>query len=272
MRPQQARRDWTNLPPACNDAATYPSASRDCEFGDPQGSRTVVLVGDSHAKQWLPAVQGVAKERRWKLRVYFLGGCSFLDARVTALGGRAGDYRECREWRERVLARLRELRPDAVLIGRYAGYVNRILLPGGGRSDADTVADPWRAAAGRTFSALADVSRTTIVLRDNPWPPGDIPACLAKRGATAARCAFPARGHVRADEPLHRAELAASRRLGDSVVFLDPTRVICPSTRCPVITRDGTIVYRDNNHVTATFAATMAGWFGQQLGPVVERS
>ena len=39
-----------------------------CVYGSPEGATTVLLLGDSHAQQWLPALQVLAQERDWRLR------------------------------------------------------------------------------------------------------------------------------------------------------------------------------------------------------------
>ena len=46
---------------------------------------------------------------------------------------------------------------------------------------------------------------------------------------------------------------------GDATV-LDLGAALCPDDQCPV-TRAGTPLYRDSNHVTATYARELAGVF-----------
>ena len=44
----------------------------ECVFGDPEASATVVLMGDSHAAQWFPAMDEGAREkgyRKWRKAV-----------------------------------------------------------------------------------------------------------------------------------------------------------------------------------------------------------
>ena len=46
----------------------------DCAYGDLDRDRTVVLFGDSHAEQWLPALDLAAKEQHWQGRQLDQGG------------------------------------------------------------------------------------------------------------------------------------------------------------------------------------------------------
>jgi peptidoglycan/LPS O-acetylase OafA/YrhL len=48
-----------------------------CVFGDPAGSTTVALVGDSHAAAWYPAVEPVAEQRQERLDVLAKATCPF---------------------------------------------------------------------------------------------------------------------------------------------------------------------------------------------------
>ncbi|MCY1361461.1 hypothetical protein D9M69_481280 [compost metagenome] len=41
-----------------------------CVYGNKESSFKVYLIGDSHAAQWQPALEKIAKERNWKLVVY----------------------------------------------------------------------------------------------------------------------------------------------------------------------------------------------------------
>src|SRR5690606_34888742 len=47
-----------------------------CGFGDKEGEFRVFLVGDSHAVNWLPALDALAKERGWSLTSYTKSSCA----------------------------------------------------------------------------------------------------------------------------------------------------------------------------------------------------
>ena len=46
-----------------------------CAYGDPKGTKLMVIYGDSRAAMWGATLEGVAKRLGWKLKVFGLGGC-----------------------------------------------------------------------------------------------------------------------------------------------------------------------------------------------------
>ncbi|MET0419241.1 MAG: acyltransferase family protein, partial [Actinoplanes sp.] len=48
---------------------------RPCVYGDPNGARTMYLIGDSHAAHWFPAFDDLARNRGWKLVAMTKAAC-----------------------------------------------------------------------------------------------------------------------------------------------------------------------------------------------------
>ena len=267
--PEQARNDRTQLVRRCGATLYGTEAAADCLYGDPEGSRTVVLAGDSHATQWFPALDRLAKQRHWKLYVWKKSGCSLIDVPLY-LKEVQGPYRTCEVWQANVRQRISELPEiDAVVLGRWAGNDEIMLGPDDERLDPADIGPTWRAGADRTFGWLLDASRHVVVLRDNPWPTFSVPTCLARQPDAPQLCDFPSSGHVHLDEPLYQAERAAAG--GRSrVSFLDLTSALCPGATCPSVTPDGVVMYVDSNHVTRSLAARLADDVGRRLTALVE--
>ena len=87
----------------------------DCVYGDKHGDLTLALVGDSHAMNWFPAFERVAIRRHWRLVPFAKYSCVFVDMRIWS-DYLKREYTECESWRERVVGRLRRLKPDLVVI------------------------------------------------------------------------------------------------------------------------------------------------------------
>jgi peptidoglycan/LPS O-acetylase OafA/YrhL len=49
--------------------------SPECVYGNPSSDTTVVLFGDSHAMQWFPALNSLARERNWRLVGFTKSAC-----------------------------------------------------------------------------------------------------------------------------------------------------------------------------------------------------
>src|SRR5690606_37652472 len=71
-----------------------------CVHGDPDGGRRAVLVGDSKAAQWFPALDTIAEREGWRLEVLTKSACSFHP------GTPAADYPECDAFNVALLDRL----------------------------------------------------------------------------------------------------------------------------------------------------------------------
>ena len=55
------------------------NATAPCIFGDSMRRRTVVLMGDSHAEHWLPAMDRIGRERHWKVYAMVKPACPVAD-------------------------------------------------------------------------------------------------------------------------------------------------------------------------------------------------
>jgi peptidoglycan/LPS O-acetylase OafA/YrhL len=221
-----------------------------CVYGQAAGSPTVVLFGDSHAAQWFPTLERLAIARGWRLVSLTKSACSAADATVwnTALNR---VYTECDAWRERALARIAAEDPDLVVMADSRGYT--LALPGG-PSPAQDHESLWDAAVARTLARLMPIARAVVLMGDTPKASVDPPVCLSKHRDDSLACATPAAVAIAS------AHLAAERTVAVAAgaVFVDPSPWVCPSDPCPVVI-DQYLVYRDQQHLTATFAAALAG-------------
>ena len=91
-----------------------------------------------------------------------------------------------------------------------------------------------------------------------PKPPFDVPGCLSANLTDATACTVPARrGHQR--RRVSRREVAVGPRAGAATSTPQPW--FCTTSTCAVMV-DNLVVYRDDNHLTQTYASF--------LTPVVE--
>jgi len=85
------------------------------------GSPKVVLFGDSHAAQWFPPLEQVARRRHWQLESLTKTTCPPNDLPLfSPYLGR--EYTECQQWRTSILARVRAERPTLVVLGVARHY------------------------------------------------------------------------------------------------------------------------------------------------------
>jgi peptidoglycan/LPS O-acetylase OafA/YrhL len=231
-----------------------------CVFGIADARRTIVLVGDSHAAQWFPALERLALHERFRLIAWTKSGCPLAPGVHIYLPAIGRDYRECAAWTQGVLQRLAAMpRPAMVVVGRTSTYLPQVLTPDGEQPGPAEASRLWGAGAEAAVSSLRRIATRVVVLRDTPHAPSDVPACISWDPSTSIRCNF-ARGRSS-----DAAEYAAERAAGvPRFVYSDPTPAVCPRTTCLAVA-DGVITYRDDNHLTAAFAASRWRQFAQAL-------
>jgi peptidoglycan/LPS O-acetylase OafA/YrhL len=223
---------------------------KECSYGE--GDTTVVLYGDSHAAMWFPALD----QAEFTVLPMSKSACPPADLEVfSPLFGRA--YRECAAFRDNVVARVAEAKPDVVVIGSARHYepVYRI----------EVYSAEWHEGLAGTVRRLTDTGTEVVVLGPVPRPKGDVPDCLASHLDDARRCTRPVTDAT--DEAGIAGERAAVEAAGGT--YVDVTGWVCADV-CPVVVGD-LLVYRDDNHlatgypawltplVTATLGSTMTG-------------
>lgn len=215
----------------------------ECIGGNPKGTRTAVLLGDSHAGQWFTALHHTMGQRGWKLIVLTKSACAIVDEDFFyPLLGRT--YTECRLWRERAVRRIQELKPELLIVSNSENYA--------------LTQEQWQGGLRRILSPLAEASGKLVVLRDTPAPGFSAAHCLARQAwsprLTLRDCTFDPGPKLSA--PIFDAYQAVARTRPD-IHILDMTPLICAEAPCHVQTGD-IIKYRDNHHLSDTFVRSLA--------------
>ena len=229
----------------------------ECAYGDIDADRTVVLFGDSHAAQWFPTLERIATERGWRLVSLTKSACSPLDIPVWS-GALGRPYRECDQWRAAVIERVQRERPDMVVLS--SSYVYQLAIDGAA-SPVSRHDDVWTAGLRTTIGELADAAGSVVVVGDTVRMRDDPPVCLSDHLDNAAACATPFGSAVKAD----RLAADAATATDAGAIFVDPTPWMCGTEPCsPVLGR--LLIYRDEHHMTATFARALAVAFADAIG------
>ena len=133
-----------------------------------------MLLGDSHAQQWLPAVQALAEERGWRLRAITKSACPMADGTVWNSVLKRG-YRECDEWRETALELIEAEAPALVLVAADGRY--QLMGEDGNRLE-EGHDEAWQAALTSALERMGQLA-PTIVIADTPRVGYDPAECLA---------------------------------------------------------------------------------------------
>jgi peptidoglycan/LPS O-acetylase OafA/YrhL len=227
---------------------------RTCTFGAETTSPPIVLFGDSHAAQWFPALEPISKKRGLRLVPIVKLGCPAVDA---PLFDRSLDrfYTECEEWRKTAIHKIQQIQPVLTIVSSSERYE---------LGDA-----AWRNGIKSVLENLSESSQRVLVLRDNPGASFNIPSCLAVRlwrpsFIPSTPCEFPAPQTSK----VYEFQLAAEAQL-KNVFTADMSYIICPNGVCTGL-RNGLVMYRDSNHLTASFVQTLEDTLGADIDSVLE--
>lgn len=217
-----------------------------CTYGDAAGRRTAVLLGDSNAISWLPALEVGLGGAGWRIESYGKWGCPAEEVRV--LSGERGRYDACDEHRAWAIGQLAALDPDLVILGSAQGYLPSLAS---GKVGAEADAE-WSAGLVRTIRAVAPYTRQVVVLESPPYGK-ELPQC-ATRGSVPADCLSQVADIWYRTTDAERAGVATARAAGLPVTYVATESWFCTSAGvCPAVV-DGLVVRGDTNHISATYA------------------
>lgn len=216
----------------------------ECASGDTSSATTVALIGDSHAGMWQPALESAALQRNWRLETLAKVTCPLMKLPILSpyLGR---EFTECMQWRADVLARVERDRPALIVLDMARRY--------GADFGFVSYDQTWLDGLSRLVSQLRGTGARVLVLGPVPDPHSTVPTCLSAHLDDATACA-PERSVALNDTGI-AAEAAAVRAGGGQYARLD--QYFCTDRRCPMIVGN-TLVFRDDNHITAEYAQLLA--------------
>ena len=208
----------------------------ECTYGKRNAERKIVLFGDSHAAQWFPAMEKMAKENGFALTSFTKSACPGPAIRKVDKGGYKNS--DCSKWRDNVYKRIAELKPEAVLVSGMQ-YFQR---PEGYQSRAQW----WQEGQRKTLLALRGLTPKVIYIADTPHPKQDIPSCLSSKKA-------------RDCDNTEKTPLITV----DGYLLVDPTPWLCART-CPAVL-DGIVTYRDASHISVEMSTSLSALMARAL-------
>jgi peptidoglycan/LPS O-acetylase OafA/YrhL len=229
-------------------------ASRTCQFGDPDGDVDVALVGNSHAVQWTAALQDIAERRGWRITTFFAHFCAL--AKTPQHFDTAEETDGCQNWIRRTTATIANGSFDLVVMSNWSA------LPTGAKQREST-RSAFAAGYESVLRQWRATGRTVVALIDTPYPGatlGAVPDCLAQHPDFYPACSGPRSAWV-SDDPVKDAVRAVD---ADNITTVDLNDHICGPTTCLGVT-GGVVTYFDANHLTATYARTVAPYLEPRL-------
>lgn len=268
----QAEHDILALSDCKNAKNGLVSSAFNCSTGD--GKKIELLLwGDSHADHLLPALEAAAVAEKSRVQMRMLHGCFPLDDALPYVKG---------EWRKYCVthgaAVWQELKqPSASTIKGVivnAFWVRNVVALNASKK-IDHVLIPLKTLKSDDDESRANILTPRLVLENSltsmaerlqkmglrlllvapepvmPWP---VPECLQRRGVDG--CTISREEAERQRRDVVRIMQMLAKRF-DNVRIWDPLDAFCDAKQC-YASRNGQILYRDTDHITATFARSLA--------------
>jgi hypothetical protein len=202
-----------------------------CNYGDPNGTKTVVVFGNSHSAMWIPALAVAAKADHWKLYPVVKESCGYDTYTDVVPGLNAAN--QCSAWYDWAKTVIAGLHPNVLVMGSY------------------TFTTYWALGERLVISQLRPLTKRFVLLSDSPWIPAPS-GCFLHLNATQGTC-------LRHESPERIAAQVKTHAIAKvmHVQYLDITPLLCDARQCPSVI-DGIIPTADGSHVTPQYSAFVA--------------
>ncbi len=223
-----------------------------CAYGDPKGTKQMVIFGDSRAPMWASTLERVAAITGWQVRLFSRGGCPPPDLPYRSNITQTPDP-QCDEFHKTAVEEIRKLNPQLVVATGNHHTLATGEMP---------TPSQWQDALVSTFQELAQPGTRFAVLGPLPsWENNDM-KCLSAHSRDVQACSTE---RANAMPQFADAERAAVATVGG--VYVDTVPWVCAEKCEPVIS--DIVVYYDPWHFTKKYADYLSGAVTDALKPAM---
>ena len=238
------------LPVTCQGTKASDSVPKPCNLTSSTSETKIALIGDSHSAQYMAAMINLAKKNDWQVVSFSKGGCplSYSERMHDAVLKDA-----CKKWVANAVETLKNDDFKLVVTSQVSG-----MTWASGNQDQNQYAEEGLVSL---WQSLNQSGVPVLAIRDNPRPIKKVVACIAEnKFNNLDRCSNP-----RDKAVLFDPQVGAVNKLNSPMTRLvDFTDVFCDANKCDAVI-GGVIVERDENHITNTFAITLAPYLEEQI-------
>lgn len=255
--PELAKNDKADI----DEEKCFPEGSYDkqlsCSFGS--GETRIALVGNSHARHWLPALRELGKEKGWTIDTYLISRCTATDAKQEFDTDEMTS--DCHDWGQWAQEETKGDAYDLVITSE------RQSAPIDGYSKVDS-GPPAVKGYESYLETWADADTDVLAIKDPTHPGIDVPECVAENPDDVQECSGAPEDWRIQPDPLVEAVKNVDRDTINHVSFDD---LVCDSDRCRGVT-GGVITYYDTSHLSATYVKTMAPYMAGPIEKALQKA
>lgn len=245
------REDWPDFP-GC-DEQMLQRPLKGCAVGERAPGRPhIAVIGDSHSRVLMSSLETLADRGMLSAELFWGSGCSWTAGEPYVKTTEFKD--QCRSLKNDLGAKLETDAKDYDFVMTTAWSK---LITGPKPERVKAVKDAWKPVLKQGVPVVA--------VRDNPTSGEtreDQPACVEEAGVARANeeCSLDRRkSYDSIFDPFGPAAKQAK-----NAHFIDLTRFYCDDDKCPAVI-GGVNVYRDRDHISVTYAKTLAPYIYREL-------
>ncbi|SDK53013.1 Peptidoglycan/LPS O-acetylase OafA/YrhL, contains acyltransferase and SGNH-hydrolase domains [Arthrobacter sp. ov407] len=240
--PAAMKNEWADIDGLCTDknVPSDPVLQGCLQNNKPEKvTKRIVVLGDSHAQQYMAALGPIAKSHGWEVVTLLKGNCRF--------GGESPERdADCNAFNRASAQYVLDHHPDAVFT--VASQTHK-------EAPFETEVPQYLEG----IKPFTDAGMDVVGIRDNPRFNINMPECVQKNGEDAAQCNVPEQESLAGSSPLD-----AYRGQVPRLHLMDMSDFICANGTCPAVVGN-VYVYKDDNHLTKTYVQTMIPMFEKRL-------
>lgn len=248
--------DFARMPRKCVDPKLLiPQTPTKCNLNGFQQNRpTIVLWGDSHAWQMIPALRNAARNRNVNLVAFVMGSCPVMDPALTPQE-RHGGAPACLISNDRALRYVAGLKAHHqqvhVLLGTFWQRYLRAIRTGQGSVYVKEMAAYWKSGGPRLFHTLGRLKVGVDVDGQIVTVPNGVKDCFTN-GLYAYSCNLPRQKALRGEKSTKTWVKHQMRALSGHPRYVDANRM-CNASTC-FARPQGVYTFWDINHISATMS------------------
>ncbi len=246
-----------------------------CLFGDRSKNPEIVLWGDSYAEPFSALLDSVAQDEAASFMLRAKWACAPVAGRNEGFSAGVTN-RVCGTFnqavgKEALQGELGSLR-SVIVVGRWAEVLGKniseqavekgpLISTGGHPEGRGEELAHIEARLSEFAELLAGRNIRLLLVLPTPIYPHSVPSCLARRNESD--CSVGRAQFERFSQDIRDVFEKLARR-HTNVRQWDPLLNLCNGARCPAV-RDGVVLYRDNNHLSALGALSMKASFRREV-------
>ena len=241
----------------------YPDTSVNmeaCSGGTSSASKTMILLGDSHAANWYPALEQMAFNEDWRLLTLAKSACPPISEPIIDKNlGR--EYTECSEWLDSALKTIKNIQPDLVITTASSGY--ELISE-----------DKWEKGFDPVLQTLSENSNNVLFIKDTPHLKFRSLDYLARKEWTSKLFTLDSYDAIIKDgksEQVYDVQKQLIEKY-ENINYVDMNDLIF--SKKPILIddlyRDKMFVFWDSSHITATFMKSIGSKVALCINAAIE--